>query len=250
MARWTCGVQGFMAKPPLHWWDWCSLRYRQVASSLFYSGILLPMNTYCLLNSTHPLLHCLGYKSHGRCVAESDITRLFWCWGTTLFFSRLDNLDVNIPILFFLQVMVFHGSLPWQIVHIKIGRSQHGPKTPQVFTAVTSAEPGVRCLGRDANKCRWLPNHVPWWTPSWSLTVLGEFLMHPLQGPSLRKSFVSLPCYTKGNASVMHYPSAAPVHPWNRIALYWAKKSMCLRCKYSCISIYLYSDIWVHIHNK
>lgn len=159
MARWTCGVQGFMAKPPLHWWDWCSLCYRQVASSLFYSGILLPMNTYCLLNSTHPLLHCLGYKSHGRCVAEIDITRLFWCWGTTLFFSRLDNLDVNIPILFFLQAMVFHRSLPWQIVHIKIGRSQHGPKTPQVFTAVTSAEPGVRCLGRDANKCRWLPEN-------------------------------------------------------------------------------------------
>lgn len=48
--------------------------------------------------------------------------------------------------------------------------------------------------------------------------------MHPLQGSSLRKSFVSLPWYIKGNTSVMCYPPAAPVHPCNRIAVYQAKK--------------------------
>lgn len=37
---------------------------------LFFSGILLLTNMYCLLKSTHPLLHCLGYNSHGRPVFE------------------------------------------------------------------------------------------------------------------------------------------------------------------------------------
>lgn len=47
----------------------------------FYSGIFLPMNTYCLLKSTHPLFPCLGYNSHGRCAVEVDITRLFGAGG-------------------------------------------------------------------------------------------------------------------------------------------------------------------------
>lgn len=77
-------------------------------------------------------------------------------------------------------------------------------------------------------------------------SLQGGFLV---QSPSCRKSFSSL-CLTKGNGCVMCHPAADLVHPWNRIVLCRLKTYLHVRCKYPCISIYLYTDIWMHEHNN
>lgn len=145
----------------------------------------------------------------------------------------------------FLFSVFFNQSIPWQIAHSRMGKSHCGPKTSQVVSQ--SPLPSIAwCVwvGMQTNTAghqkiplylRCFLNCALWWTSSWCLAVLRELATHPLQGPSLRKSFVWLPRYMKGNKSVVCYPSATLVHPWKEDCFVLGKKALCLICKYTCL---------------